>query len=84
MSNLPEHGVYDQRNFEALPILADALEEVGFDHQELLDHLRQNLATAVGIDQASGATILNEPTGLMVHTPHVRGCWALDLILGKE
>jgi hypothetical protein len=44
--------------FADLPILADALEDVGCDNADLLGHLR-----------GPG--------------PHVRGCWALDLVLGK-
>jgi hypothetical protein len=52
-------GVYDDRAFDLLPILTDALEEAGCLSEELLAHLRSN-------------------------GPHVRGCWALDLILGKE
>jgi hypothetical protein len=52
--------IYEERRFEDLPILADALEETGADNQEILRHLRQQ-----------------EPG-------HVRGCWCLDLVLGKE
>jgi hypothetical protein len=50
---------YDERAFESLPILADALEDAGCDIAAVLDHLR-----------GPG--------------PHFRGCWALDLILGKQ
>jgi hypothetical protein len=32
--------VYEGRDFGALPVLADALEEAGCDESELLDHLR--------------------------------------------
>ena|SRR5579872_1653038 len=52
-------GVYEQRKFEDLPILADALEDSGCADASLLEHLR-----------GPG--------------PHVRGCWAIDLLLGKE
>jgi hypothetical protein len=52
-------AVYEERAFDRLPVLADALEEAGCDAAELLDHLR-----------GPG--------------PHVRGCWALDLLLGKS
>jgi hypothetical protein len=52
-------AVYEERAFDRLPILADALEEAGCDASELLAHLR----------------------GL---GPHVRGCWAVDLLLGKS
>jgi hypothetical protein len=51
--------IYDDRTFDRLPILADALEEAGCDNADILYHLR-----------GPG--------------PHVRGCWAVDLILGKE
>src|SRR5262245_9527274 len=33
-------GIYDDRRFEDLPILADAFEEVGCRDQSILDHLR--------------------------------------------
>ena len=52
-------GSYDDRAFDRLPILSDALEEAGCTDAALLDHLRSP-------------------------GPHVRGCWALDLILGKQ
>ena len=52
-------GIYDDRAFDRLPVLADALEEAGCTNAEILAHCR-------------------EPG------PHVRGCWALDLLLGKE
>jgi hypothetical protein len=53
-------GVYDERAFDRLPILADALQDAGCDGEDVLNHLR---------DEA---------------TPHVHGCWVLDLVLGKE
>jgi hypothetical protein len=52
-------GAYEVRDFERLPIVADALEEAGCTEPVLLGHLR---------------------TG----GPHVRGCWAVDLLLSKE
>jgi hypothetical protein len=51
-------AAYDERAFDRLPILADALEEAGCADEAVLAHLR-----------GPG--------------PHVRGCWALDLLLGK-
>ena len=50
---------YDTRDFTLLPVLADALEEAGCDHAEVLSHCR-----------GPG--------------PHVRGCWVVDLVLGKS
>lgn len=50
---------YDARDFSAMPILADALQDAGCASAEVLDHCR-----------GPG--------------PHVRGCWVVDLVLGKE
>lgn len=58
-------GIYAQRDWSSLPILADALEDAGCgDHwgkgpHQILAHLRSR-------------------------HPNVLGCWALDLILGRE
>lgn len=49
-----------ERAFDRLPILADALEEAGCDHPDVLAHCR-------------------DP-----HQPHARGCWVVDLVLGKS
>jgi len=51
--------MYESRDFETMPILADALEDAGCDDAEILNHCR-----------GPG--------------PHVRGCWVVDLILGKK
>ena len=51
--------MYDSREFSAMPILADALQDAGCDSDELLNHCRSATAT------------------------HVRGCWVVDLVLGK-
>jgi hypothetical protein len=51
--------IYDERRFSDLPILADALEEVGCSEPAILTHCR------------SGGE-------------HVRGCWVVDLLLGRE
>lgn len=52
-------AIYDNRAFDRMPILADALEGAGCDNDEILGHCR-----------GPG--------------PHVRGCWVVDLILGKQ
>ncbi|VTT99007.1 Uncharacterized protein OS=Sorangium cellulosum (strain So ce56) GN=sce5710 PE=4 SV=1 [Gemmataceae bacterium] len=51
--------MYEARDFSAMPILADALQDAGCDSGDVLDHCR-----------GPG--------------PHVRGCWVVDLVLGKE
>ena len=52
-------AIYAGRAFDRLPVLADALEEAGCGHANILAHCR-----------GPG--------------PHVRGCWVVDLILGKS
>ncbi len=52
-------AVYQDRAFDRLPILADALLDAGCEDEDLMAHCR-------------------EPG------PHVRGCWAVDLLLGKK
>ncbi len=51
-------GVYADRAFDRLPVLADALADAGCDGVPLLAHLRSP-------------------------GPHARGCWPVDLVLGK-
>ena len=52
--------MFESRDFSAMPILADALQDAGYENDEILNHCRE----ACGI--------------------HVRGCWVVDLVLGKE
>lgn len=52
-------GVYAERAWDLLPILADALADAGCEEESILSHCRGG--------------------GL-----HVRGCWVLDLVLGKS
>ena len=51
--------MYDTRDFGAMPIMADALQDAGCDNGDVLNHCRGD-------------------------GPHVRGCWVVDLVLGKE
>jgi hypothetical protein len=51
--------MYESRDFSALPILADALQDAGCDDEDVLNHCR-------------------------VERVHVRGCWVVDTVLGKE
>jgi len=54
------HQVYEARDFSAMPILADALQDAGCDDEAILSHCRD------------------------ANQPHARGCWVVDLVLGKE
>ncbi|MBN9118355.1 MAG: hypothetical protein J0I06_04200 [Planctomycetes bacterium] len=51
--------MYDSRDFSAMPILADALQDAGCDNTDILSHCRET------------------------NQVHVRGCWVVDLVLGK-
>jgi hypothetical protein len=52
-------GIYDDRAFGRLPILADALTDAGCEDADLLAHCRSDGS-------------------------HARGCWVVDLLLGKS
>jgi hypothetical protein len=52
-------ALYEERTFDRLPILADALEDAGCTDLDILAHCRGK-------------------------GPHARGCWVVDLLLGKE
>jgi hypothetical protein len=56
--SLAKH-MYDSREFSAMPILADALQDVGCEDEALLNHCRDTSLT------------------------HLRGCWVVDLVLGR-
>jgi hypothetical protein len=52
-------GIYAERAFDRLPILADALQDAGCEDEDILAHCRDG-------------------------DPHARGCWVVDLVLGKS
>jgi hypothetical protein len=52
--------MYESREFSAMPILADALQDAGCNNEEVLSHCRD------------------------ANQVHVRGCWVVDCVLGKE
>jgi hypothetical protein len=52
-------GIYEERAFDRLPLLADAVMDAGCADEQVLEHCRSD-------------------------GPHVRGCWVVDLVLGKE
>jgi len=51
-------AIYEDRAFDRMPILSDALMDAGCDNEDIINHCRGD-------------------------GPHVRGCWVVDLILGK-
>ena len=51
-------AIYEDRAFDRLPVLADALEEAGCTDADVLLHCRRP-------------------------GEHVRGCWVVDMVLGK-
>ncbi|MCE9561750.1 MAG: hypothetical protein K8U57_06805 [Planctomycetes bacterium] len=52
--------MYESRDFSAMPILADALQDAGCENEDILTHSRD------------------------ANQVHVRGCWVVDAVLGKE
>jgi len=52
-------AIYEERAFDRMPILADALMDAGCDNDDIIAHCRGD-------------------------GPHVRGCWVVDLLLGKS
>jgi hypothetical protein len=83
--------VYDERAFDRMPVLGDALEDSGCDNQDVLRHCR-------GEEQCRHDGVIPAPGGHMwdycphctgqcwrpLRGPHVRGCFVLDLLLGKS
>ncbi|MDY3558960.1 hypothetical protein R5W23_006136 [Gemmata sp. JC673] len=64
--------IYNDRAFDQLPILADALQDAGCGAERLLEHLRDPALLPWERSDAAGPPPVE----------HARGCWALDLVLG--
>ena len=89
-------SIYDNRTFEDMPILGDALEESGCTNEEILRHCRQEercpyCLESPGYDKAiRDRCSACRPSTDIQHgwipkrSPCVRGCWVLDLILGND
>jgi hypothetical protein len=52
-------AIYEDKAFERMPILADALMDAGCEYEQVIGHCRGE-------------------------GPHVRGCWVVDMLLGKD
>jgi hypothetical protein len=52
-------AIYEDRAFDRMPLLADALMDAGCADEQVVGHCRGG-------------------------GPHVRGCWVVDLVLGRE
>jgi hypothetical protein len=52
--------MYDARDFSAMPILADSLQDAGCENTTVLHHCRE------------------------LNGVHVRGCWVVDLLTGRD
>ncbi len=72
-------SMYDSRDFSKMPILGDMLEDAGCTDPQILEHCRR--PTKITINTGPGDY---GDEYLYVDDPHVRGCWVVDLILGKE
>lgn len=84
----PDDGTLDP---DRLAVLSDALEEAGCDNQELLMHLRGwavcRLCNRTGRTGEHLQDKCDDCNGFgwdILRGPHYRGCWAIDLILGRE
>lgn len=86
--------IYADRAWEDMPVLADLLEEAGCTDEEVIMHARGKVREErLVIDRAAitGRGDLPNLDG-QAHTEwawvpiaqHTRGCWLLDLILGKR
>lgn len=86
-------AIYDERRWGELGVLADALEEAGLPADE---PCRRCEHKPRGVRHPSGGWMTCECGGapyrvqnpILTHLrspgPHARGCWAVDLVLGKE
>jgi hypothetical protein len=82
-------AIYDERRFEEMPILADALEEAGCQDEAILRHCRGEERCRWCLEPLQAWACFGQSgcqgrRWLPINNPHVRGCWVLDLLLGKE
>lgn len=66
-------------DLQRLAVLADALEDADCTDENILRHLRGQERS----HDAAANIVRGEPWRLL-RGPHVRGCWVVDLLLGKD
>lgn len=90
-------GIYDNRDWEAMPVLGDMLAEAGCESEEILQHLRKPCPYCKDADFAvgdCGTPIVYQSTKKALGSKcackgtrlafHCRGCHVLDALLGLE
>jgi len=71
--------IYADRAFDLLPVLADALLDAGCEDEAILNHCRGRDPGPLGFEGSDHTITVQRLCG-----PHARGCWVLDLLLGKS
>ena len=75
--------IYNSRAWDMMPMLADALEEAGCDNDEILLHCQEG-------HNSCPVSYPHMPHDCCDGSPsprpsrHVRGCWVIDLLTGRE